>query len=72
MEDPLPVGTEIAMRFAVPGEPAIDVIGVVTWVQAWRTEQQPRGMGVRFANLSRDAEAALVHYVEERTNAFLP
>jgi uncharacterized protein (TIGR02266 family) len=50
-DDPLPVGTEVAMRFAVPGEPAIDVIGVVAWVQAWRTEQQPRGMGVRFDHL---------------------
>jgi uncharacterized protein (TIGR02266 family) len=58
MEDPLPVGTEIAMRFAVPGEPAIDVIGVVTWVQAWRTELQPRGMGVRFDHLeARHGEA---------------
>jgi uncharacterized protein (TIGR02266 family) len=60
MEDPLPVGTEIAMRFAVPGagEPPIDVIGVVTWVQAWRTELQPRGMGVRFDHLeARHGEA---------------
>jgi uncharacterized protein (TIGR02266 family) len=60
MEEPLPVGTEIAMRFAVPGagEPAIDVIGVVTWVQAWRTELQPRGMGVRFDHLeARHGEA---------------
>ncbi len=50
-EEQLPVGTEVAMRFAVPGEPAIDVIGVVTWVQAWRTEQQPRGMGLRFEHM---------------------
>jgi uncharacterized protein (TIGR02266 family) len=58
MEEPLPVGTEIAMRFAVPGEPPIDVIGVVTWVQAWRTEAQPRGMGVRFDHLeARHGEA---------------
>jgi uncharacterized protein (TIGR02266 family) len=58
MEEPLPVGTEIAMRFAVPGEPAIDVIGVVTWVQAWKTELQPRGMGVRFDHLeARHGEA---------------
>jgi CheY-like chemotaxis protein len=57
-EEPLPVGTEVAMRFAVPGEPAIDVIGVVTWVQAWRTEQQPRGMGMRFDHLeARHGEA---------------
>ena len=57
-EEPLPVGTEVAMRFAVPGEPAIDVIGVVAWVQMWKTEQQPRGMGVRFDHLeARHGEA---------------
>ena len=57
-EEPLPVGTEVAMRFAVPDEPPIDVIGVVTWVQGWRTEQQPRGMGLRFDHLeARHGEA---------------
>jgi uncharacterized protein (TIGR02266 family) len=57
-EEPLPVGTEIAMRFAVPGEPPIDVIGVVAWVQAWRTELQPRGMGIRFDQMEdRHGEA---------------
>jgi len=57
-EEPLPVGTEIAMRFSVPDEPPIDVIGVVAWVQAWRTEQQHRGMGIRFDELEvRHGEA---------------
>jgi uncharacterized protein (TIGR02266 family) len=57
-EEPLPVGTEVAMRFAIPGETSIDVIGVVTWVQAWRTEQQSRGMGIRFDHLeARHGEA---------------
>jgi len=51
-EEPLPVGTEISMRFAVPGEEeSIDVIGVVAWVQAWRTARLPRGMGLRFEQL---------------------
>jgi uncharacterized protein (TIGR02266 family) len=57
-DEPLPVGTEIAMRFAIPGEPPIDVIGVVAWVHAWQTENQPRGMGIRFDQLeSRHGEA---------------
>ncbi len=37
-----------------------------------RRENLPRGMGVRFDGLSGDHEAALVHYIEERTAAFLP
>lgn len=50
-DNPLTVGTEIPMRFAVPGEVPIDVMGVVAWVQAWRTERLPRGMGIRFEQL---------------------
>lgn len=37
-----------------------------------RKENLPRGMGVRFEKLTRDAESALLHYVEQRTNAFRP
>jgi uncharacterized protein (TIGR02266 family) len=50
-EEPLPVGTEVAMRFAIPGAASIEVVGVVAWVHAWRTEVQPRGMGIRFDHL---------------------
>ena len=37
-----------------------------------RRENLPRGMGVRFENLSREVEAALLQYIEERTAAFRP
>jgi hypothetical protein len=37
-----------------------------------RRENLPRGMGVRFDGLSADAEAALAHYIEERTAALRP
>lgn len=50
-DDPLAVGTELALRFAVPGQPPIDVVGVVAWVQAWKTDERPKGMGIRFERL---------------------
>ena len=37
-----------------------------------RKENLPRGMGVRFDNLTPEAASALLQYVEERTNAFRP
>jgi uncharacterized protein (TIGR02266 family) len=49
--EPLPVGHQIALRFAVPGEPTIEVVGVVAWVQAWSTSEHERGMGIRFEQL---------------------
>ncbi len=58
-EEPLPVGTEVALRFAIPGEPHIDVIGIVAWVQAWKTQQQPRGMGIRFDQLEEQHGEAI-------------
>lgn len=37
-----------------------------------RRENLPRGMGVRFDGLGREQQAALEHYIEERTAAFRP
>jgi len=37
-----------------------------------RRENLPRGMGVRFEGLTGDHEAALLHYIDERTAAFRP
>jgi hypothetical protein len=37
-----------------------------------RRENLPRGMGVRFEGLTADHDAALLHYIEDRTAAFRP
>lgn len=63
-ETPLPVGTEIAMRIGVPGGPPLEVQGVVAWVQAWSTEDKPKGMGIRFAELDAAFGDAIDRIVE--------
>ncbi len=49
--EPLPVGTELRMTFALPGEkeeaPPIETAGVVIWAG-------PGGMGVQFRGLARE------------------
>lgn len=50
-DTPLPVGTELTLHFSVPGEPPIDVRGIVAWVQAWSTTEHRKGMGIRFEQL---------------------
>lgn len=50
--DPLPIGTELTLRFAVPGEgSSLEVRGVVAWVQAWKAGDKQQGMGIRFEQL---------------------
>ncbi len=52
-EKPRPTGTEVAMRFNLPGnyEP-LQTIGRVVWVRS-ASDQEPSGMGIEFDELSK-------------------
>ncbi len=53
-EKPRPTGTEVAMRFNLPGngEP-LQTIGRVVWVRS-ASDQSPAGMGIEFDELSSE------------------
>ncbi len=53
-EKPRPTGTEVAMRFNLPGngEP-LQTIGRVVWVRS-ANDQSPAGMGIEFDELSSE------------------
>jgi type IV pilus assembly protein PilZ len=61
---PLPIGTELGLRFNVPGvDGTIDVRGVVAWVRAVAADDRPPGMGVEFENLDGRYGAIIDHIV---------
>ena len=53
-EKPRPTGTEVAMRFSLPGnhEP-LQTIGRVVWVRS-ASDQVPAGMGIEFDELTSE------------------
>jgi len=63
---PLPVGTNVVMRFTPPGaEEEIYVEGRVTWVNAWHPDgENPNpGMGIQFRNLSEEVRDVIARLV---------
>lgn len=48
---PLTIGTELVLRFAIPGSGRIEVRGVVAWVRPVAVDGKPAGMGVEFEQL---------------------
>lgn len=50
-ENPLPMSSEVTLRFSIPNAGTLEVRGVVAWVQAWKTADKPQGMGIRFEQL---------------------
>jgi len=50
-EAPLDTGTELLLRFTIPGAGPIEVRGVVAWVRPEPVEGKPSGMGVEFEQL---------------------
>lgn len=50
-DNPLPMGTEVKLRFSIPGQGLLEVQGVVAWVQAWKAGEKSQGMGIRFEHL---------------------
>lgn len=56
-DQPLPIGTELTLNFAIPGTGTIEVVGLVVWVRATDQDGKPAGMGVEFEHLdSRHGE----------------
>ncbi|MBW2294553.1 MAG: TIGR02266 family protein [Deltaproteobacteria bacterium] len=53
-EKPRPTGTEVAMRFNLPGnQEPLQTIGRVVWVRS-ASDQVPAGMGIEFDELSSE------------------
>ncbi len=53
-EKPRPTGTEVAMRFNLPGtDEPLQTIGRVVWVRS-ETNEEPAGMGIEFDELSEE------------------
>jgi type IV pilus assembly protein PilZ len=70
--DPLPVGTQLTLRFAPPSSADPFVLrGTVQWVNAIRplSDNPNPGMGVRFIDLSADDRERIVETI--RTIAYL-
>lgn len=70
-DNPLPVGTEIEVCFHPDGEDALEMRGLVVWVNPVKPigENLNPGMGVRFENLTPELRERLVDLV--RTIAYL-
>lgn len=70
-DDPPVVGTALRLRFAIEGEPALDLAGVVAWINPLRADRDnPNpGMGVRFTALTPDQRERVVALV--KTVAYL-
>ncbi len=70
-DEPLPVGTELTLRFREGGEP-LELKGRVMWVNPARgdgSDLNP-GMGIRFESLDSEARERVVRLV--KTIAYLP
>ena len=65
--EPLPVGTEVEMRFQPPGaNEVIEVAGKVMWVNPYRTDSENNpnpGMGIQFEDLPEDLKEQLAAVV---------
>ena len=71
-EEPLPIGTELRVRFAVAeGDAPLELPGMVVWINPVRFgDDNPNpGMGVRFEQLGGDERERVVRMV--RTVAYL-
>lgn len=70
-DDPPAVGTPIRLRFGLPDDVPLELVGVVAWINPVRsdgTDLNP-GMGVQFQDLSAAQREAVVHLV--KTIAYL-
>lgn len=58
-EAEVPVGSEIAVRLAVPGAGPVPVAGVVAWRRGRDSGDGPAGLGVEFVDLGGDMGAVI-------------
>lgn len=70
-ESPLPVGTDLRLRFAPEEGPALELRGMVVWINPMRAngDNPNPGMGVRFEGLTPEQREHVVALV--RTVAYL-
>lgn len=61
---PLPQGTHVTVKFALPACPEISADGVVVWVSEPLSGHP--GMGVRFLELSSENEALIRRFMAKR------
>ena len=69
--EPLPVGTDLTLRFSPPGQAAFVLQGVVQWVNPIRpgSDNPNPGMGIRFVDLAPAERERLVDVI--KTIAYL-
>ena len=63
--EPSPPGTAVTLYFVLPDGYVVNAEGVVRWMRG-ATEDAPPGMGVAFANISRDALAHIAEFCANR------
>ncbi|HMR74831.1 MAG TPA: TIGR02266 family protein [Polyangiaceae bacterium] len=61
---PLPLGTHVSVKFALPACPEMEAHGVVVWLSEPNTGHP--GMGVQFVQLSKENEALIRHFMAKR------
>jgi uncharacterized protein (TIGR02266 family) len=67
-EKPRPTGTEVAMRFNLPGnDEPLQTIGRVVWVRS-ASDQIPAGMGIEFDELSSEDRERINNMIRSLRN----
>jgi type IV pilus assembly protein PilZ len=61
---PLPVGTEVTVKFTLPGCAEVTAKGVVAWLRD--PQAGTPGMGVRFSELRPEDEALIHRFISKR------
>ena len=61
---PLPVGTELTVKFTLPGCDEVSAKGVVAWMRD--PQEGAPGMGVRFTEITAEAEALVHRFIAKR------
>lgn len=64
-DNPLPIGTQLKLRFALPSSAAMHLAGEVVWINPLRDDGEDLnpGMGVRFLELTPEGRERLVELV---------
>ncbi|MBI2371606.1 MAG: TIGR02266 family protein [Deltaproteobacteria bacterium] len=64
---PLPLDSEVTLRFALPEHPApLTVRGKVVWTNPHAGRFFPQGMGVKFLQVPQEHRAALNRYIQSQ------
>ena len=73
IETPLALGTEVLLRFILPGSPVpMNVKGEVVWIRNHHeTAGEPAGKGIRFKDLNTQNKKLLNEYITKTRNRFL-